>query len=473
MPKTIEFSEFVKENQRKENQRTVDFSEFSQDSAPKTVENPSNFGQVFGEFAFRNFVDNILNVPNAAGELVGGALAGSAAGLQTTNQAIDRLLSGEPTNFVESFRENNAAQRRLEPAATLIGGADTPTSFDLEAAARTAPTAIREVLGNVTLGNDAGSIQTAIQLARSRQEQGLTQRPDFSRVQDEFSENREQALERTLELGESNPLAASTGEVAGDVATLVAGRAPIARAVRNRRLSSPSRPSTPIEPGTKQLLDDIVNSRVIKGLKSGGVKVGEAGLEGAVLAALNDEDPLNSSALAAGSQAAGSLFIQGTEGVFGRGGRNLALTAATTMGFIQLFKTVTPGGRDRILESSESAFDKIAALIALGGLASITGFGRSGERLSNQVPIFADAITSIPRGSVLSVLSDLGDDTDGNIEAVLSKLIEDPDFFGPTASRRLSRALTNEKVSIAKTIDSLMADRSFRRKLESLSTNPN
>ena len=53
--------------------------------------------------------------------------------------------------------------------------------------------------------------------------------------------------------------------------------------------------------------------------------------------------------------------------------------------------------------------------------------------------------------------------------SVIDKLNEDPAFFGPTAQRRIDRALFSDgKISLKETIDDLRADREFRRKLAGL-----
>jgi hypothetical protein len=170
-------------------------------------------------------------------------------------------------------------------------------------------------------------------------------------------------------------------------------------------------------------------------------------------------------AWAAGTQAAGSasLAVLGglTSGGVQSAGTKLALAAAGTTALIQTFKSISPGGDDWILPSVESAFNKVAATVGIGMISGILGTGRIvNPKMTAQI---ADSITAAQRGGLYSVLSDAK--TDSRIEVVTSKLATNPEYFGPTAMRRMERAYRNPNISISGVIDDLMEnDRSFRQK---------
>lgn len=391
-----------------------------------------------GGFALRQFIDNILSTPRAAGTL----LADAAAATRTAAGSVPRLFNDQPLELGRRFTEAREEERQLQPAR-FLRDLPVPDTFDIQAAARTA------------VGRGEGSIPAR------------------------FVGQRDELIEADLQARQDRPVASVAGDVLGDVATLVTGRAPLARAARDRRFAARANPvdkaveaTTPPKglEALRQTADDVVQSKLVQSLKRGGIRIAETGLEGAVIGALNDDDPLTSGAMAAGAQTAGSALLSISEGVLGRRGRNLVMAAAATTSFIQLFKSATPGDRDRILESTESAFNKIAATLVLGGLAGAAGMGRVGGRLPDRLPAFADAVTSIPRGSVVSLLSEIGQgDADAQlIEDVLLRLAEDPEFFGPTAARRIERALFSDSLSVAETINDLRANREFRRRLDEL-----
>ena len=136
--------------------------------------------------------------------------------------------------------------------------------------------------------------------------------------------------------------------------------------------------------------------------------------------------------------------MQGVKGVFSGGpiaaGAKLALTAGAVMGLAQTFKSATPGGRDRILESAEFGFDKVALGLALGATGAVIGGGRVRDtRLAEDFPKIVDALATIPRGAALSVLTrwnDASPEEQARIEQALSTVMQDPDFRGETDLER-------------------------------------
>jgi hypothetical protein len=78
----------------------------------------------------------------------------------------------------------------------------------------------------------------------------------------------------------------------------------------------------------------------------------------------------------------------------------------------------------------------------------------------------------MPRGAILSLLSDLNDPNRGKeaeiAAQVIDKMAKNPDFFGPTAQRRINRAMSGNGPNITDTVQGLMKDRAFRRKMDEL-----
>jgi hypothetical protein len=112
------------------------------------------------------------------------------------------------------------------------------------------------------------------------------------------------------------------------------------------------------------------------------------------------------------------------------------------MGLIQTFKSAAPGGRDRILESAESGFDKVVMMLGLGvGSAALgaTRYGRGNAALADQTRALVDGLSTIHRGTTLSILSDWtkGDTEDrAAIERTLTAMSNDPTYKGNTDKER-------------------------------------
>ena len=281
----------------------------------------------------------------------------------------------------------------------------------------------------------------------------------------QFQAAKQQQQARQFDIKQEFPISTAIGRVGGDVATLLTGRAPFTRALA--RPASATR-ATSFAPGASRIADRALKSPAMQKLARGARRSTEAGLEGASLAILNGGDPVETAAFAAGGQAVGSAAL--TLGKLPLSLKGLAGTAIAVTALFQLFKSATPGGKDRVLESSESAFNKILFGIGVGALAGLAGLGRlRGGKLAEDLPKITDAITAIPRAAALSLLTEFTKEGDGSrIEPIVQKLAENPGFFLPIERRQLERALTSESVSVLNTIDSLMRSDAFKEKVEAL-----
>lgn len=285
-----------------------------------------------------------------------------------------------------------------------------------------------------------------------------------------------EAFDRRLAVSDNarqeRPFSSAVGDAFGTGAALFAGRVPasnaVAEASRVNRLTRAigGNPSARLLPGAKRALTRVAESPAINTLARAAGRSLETGVEGAALALVQKNDPVEMFGFSAGGQLAGSasLSLLTKPKLLG-----LAGAAAGMAALIQTTKTATPGGRDRILESIETAFDKVTFGLVLGAAAGIAGAGRfaRGTRLAEDLPKFVEAVGSIPRGTAIGVLSQVidraeaGDDT---IERVLTKLAQEPESFSPSQRNRLERGIKTG--SLIKEIDGLMKNSSFRASLK-------
>lgn len=205
-----------------------------------------------------------------------------------------------------------------------------------------------------------------------------------------------------------------------------------------------------------------------------GMRAGEAGLEAYALSAINGElDPESTAAWSTGLQTSGSVALSALTSITGKSIdqaliRSMGAVAGTAF-MLQMFKSAAPGGDDYILPSIESGFNKVLATGAIATMFGLAGYGRYTGKMpfeASNLPIFADAMTSIPRGAVVSTIN--GIKSDPRSAKIVEKLSSDPLYFGNTALRRFERAFTHEDVSLVETIDSLMDNKDFRTKFNEM-----
>lgn len=296
-----------------------------------------------------------------------------------------------------------------------------------------------------------------------------------------------QAQEDFRQLGqEQNPMAAAAGGLGGDVASLVTLRTPFAKtrgqtALRSRldiEAQAAAIPRTVDEimtnPSLKRAADQMFNNTSsMLFAKNRAGRVAEAGLEGYALGLMERQDPIELAGYAAMAQATGSAIL-GLQGFTMKGGFTPAMgrlagsALAIGMGW-QAIQGLTPIEDKSWIDSLGDGIDKV--VLGIGGalLVGAAGMGRASRPtdLVAALPRIADHMTAIPRAALISGISELQDDSQA--EAVVNKLISMPDYFGPSASRQLERAMSVEDVSISETIERLANNSNdFRSKLEAL-----
>src|SRR5688572_26274333 len=374
------------------------------------------------EMAGRRFIDNALAVPSVAGNLLANYTNANRAAVQRAANAggrtIKRILPFvEPAqttpSFGELYDENTQNEGGLQTALRSI---PRPTYQGMHSAVQSIPSLL------------PGGESPSEAMERNRGEYQL----------EEF------------EMREAHPIAATVGDVGGDVLSLFAARrgSGAGRAIRNLETKLAGRTSVEVAETLAQDLEKAAKTPAWQRMARGGIRSLEAGVEAAALDILKDPnaDPAETAAVAAGGQLVGSGFLQGAKGLLSGGpssaGLKLTVAAASTMGLLQMLKSATPGGRDRILESIESGYDKVLLALALGaGSAAVgaTRYGRGNPALADQTRALWDGISTVHRGTTLSLLSDWteGDADDrAAIERVLSGMADDPAYKGETDAER-------------------------------------
>lgn len=424
----------------------------------------SAFGQAFAD----RLAGNIANIPDVIGTLGAGAV----------NQVADitkRALTGDETligrRMQRGVQEMPAGFMGPPESSSDVRDAPIPQRAPLIAV----PTLGQEFVGGPSSSDILGVVQRIGEGAAALRTGDFSQfRPDASAQQ----------KARTEAMAQQSPVSTILGTISGDVFTLMTGRAPIASARGNAQLTATqaaklaekSGGPVALAPSVKAALQSVTTgSKTTATLLNRAGRVGEAGLEGFALAALNgNADPLETAAFAAGTQAAGSVFLGGMTGLLSGGpvkaGTKLAISAVAIGSMMQIFKAATPAGDGSVMELPESlkaGFDKVALGLAAGIVSGAAGMGRVTNRFPvTALPQVADMITSMPRAATISVITSMLEDPAA--EAVVNKLSTDPNYFDPAALRRIERAFLDERVNLSSTIEDLMNNREFRQKFEAL-----
>lgn len=282
----------------------------------------------------------------------------------------------------------------------------------------------------------------------------------------------QQQGQRTALTQEQHPIASALGQGTGTAAMLLSGKAPSLTAARNARFTPSggipdARALVPYQtPGLQRLVTDIFRSKPVQSLGGFAKKAGETGLEGAMVGILEGGDPAEMALYGAGAQGAGSIALAlmptSKGGALKFGATMFGLTALARYG--QEFGL----GENNWWDALDFTYEKAKYLLLAGGLSGIAGLGRiNNSALRDNLPVFAEAITQIPRGTALSFINEYTKDE--SVQAVADKMVSDPNYFGDTARRRIERALNNEDISISETIDGLLEDDSeFSRRFNSL-----
>lgn len=367
--------------------------------APDAPDNPlvdqkENAGSAFVESGLRSMANTILAIPSATGDILAATVA------------APRLLPGGAT-FGELFTEEQS-----KFPASLIRAIPRPTVEGIEAGARSLPALMP--------GGETFSARKQTEL---------------------FNINAENERLRT-----KFPFAASAGDVAGDVASIVLGRLPFAKSIAKAesKLAGKARALIPqiTDPGLRAWTTTVLNSPKTRALARGASRSVETGLEAAALDIINGGDNLEIAAYAAGGQAGGSLALSALTKPTGI---KLAVGAIAFGSVLQVLRDTVPGDQGNWVSAVGTGFEKITLAIGLGVMSGAIGAGRlRGGVNAKNFPKIMDAISTTPRAATLSMLQDYVSakpQEQQHIERVLNNLSTDPEFYGPDAMSRLAKAL--------------------------------
>ena len=395
-------------------------------------------GDPLMESTTRTFLNNVMATPSATGDL----LAGGAALAQT---GAESLFTNPEQGFVERLGQNYEAQTQQFPA-NMLRAIPRPTVSDVTSAARSIPALM----------------------------------PGGETPQEAFARNSQAAQERLAQLREQNPNAVQTGEVLADIATLGLGRQPFAKRLVNRSSRIPSiadeavqeslktissrRPDiapainelitsgTLQDPGVNRLYRRILDSGPVASVMRGLGKAGEASLEGALMGALKENDPLLNAGLAGGTQM--GMSMAATLLGMPKSLTDLAVKAAGFTAFFRLLQEFGPNEND-LYTAADSTFNKLATGLTIGVASQmlggrIRGSGAMGQRLAEDLPRFTDAINTIPRGAMLSIANQIQTERangENLTELTLQTLSTNPGAFPEAIRNRLGRAMENNQLA--------------------------
>jgi hypothetical protein len=226
--------------------------------------------------------------------------------------------------------------------------------------------------------------------------------------------------------------------------------------------------------GTMAVLDKfLINNKGIRSLLRGTGRAAETGLEAAVLDLVKGDDPAETFGYAFGAQMVGSGSLGVLKAVAGSGSRGsqsmrLSAAAVAAAGLWQMTKQVTPGGENSPIESIKTGYDKVILGLSLGVLSGAAGLGRLRNNngvLSENMPRLADAMTSLPRGAMISLLEDMQNAPPPQqrvTEETLQQLMENPSSFSEEQLKKLNSAFDTGK--IVNVVDDMMSnDEEFAR----------
>lgn len=406
---------------------------------PKRPPTPTSWQDAFADSATSGFVNNLAKTP----QLLSDVVAGAAAAYETIPGAVENFRNDQPLNLREQFGQEFADQKE---------------GF------------IPRILDNTRLPGAAE----------------LTAVGDAVRSDLPYAEGFQQSLDQTASeraaQRENHPFASMAGRAAGDVATLMTGRAPIvsarAPALRAQREALEKQAEATfknVPSSLKERLNDVVSENLPPLLKETALnlkratgKAGGVGIEGATLAMLHDGDAESMFWMSAGGQAAGSASLFLLDKV----ARNPLGFVATAWVASEMFKAAAPGAQD-FFESKDFSIQKAVAGLGLGVAAAMAGAGRLRGPNAEKFPVMFDAITAVPRGAILSRLQELSNNAqNGNTVPfdVMSRLGRQPGYFSENQRRALTRAMNSDKPNaFTQEVERLMKNSpDFRKRVDGL-----
>ncbi len=332
---------------------------------------------------------------------------------------------------------------------------------DTLAAPRTSPATVRAAMGSLPAAVRAANPGTFGLLAAQNKAAGA---PTLG---EEFRDRQVAEAADAARIAEQQPTATTVGKVGADALTLALARTPLA-VMRGARpaLQAPAATTSVAPQSFKNLALRVRDHAAMKALVRGAGRAGEAGVEGALIAALESSDPVDklfTSAGAAAGQAAGSA----ARTMLSQAKRHPYVTLM--LGYIfadRLAQNVIPGGgAPSIFEATDRAFDHATVALLAGLGASMAGAGRGAQRHQAALyAAFADARRAIPRGAVISGIDAARQAGGADFLRGLLGIAQSPDSFDAAEVEQVETAI--KKGTLGETMTSLLADDGFRTRLD-------
>ena len=408
-------------------------------------------GEAFNESVDRSLIGTSADmlthgVPSAIGTGMAG-MVGAASGV---TGAAENLIRGEPADFMG------------EVSRGFEGASQTGIVQALQNFPRYGDTIADAVLGFMNKPVNPWNPYAGSILNQQMQEQQL----------------------RRTQASELFPGTVAVGNAFGDsLAMLVGPRAPVARLRGEISRRNMDNALKTIRTNVRGLPDDVRDRLedsfsekllpAISGVPGAAgrltAKVGETGLEAALLAlSKEDADPLQAASFAGGAQAAGSAGLLLAEKPIKR------LFPAVGGAFIlySLFDWAAPGDQD-FFEAKDFAIQKVGAAYLLGGAAALAGAGRLRGRIAANYPRLADAITAIPRNVANSRWAEMTREVETEGYSLSREVMERmtfPGYFNDNQMNALGRAQMSEKEGAFRAEINRLIESSpdFRKKVEAL-----
>ncbi len=381
------------------------------------------------------FLNNLLSLPGAAGQV----LAQGASGTEAALEGAASVLTGGDFDF------ERRANRNLQfPGIAQLNAIPQPTTQDIEAFTGT----FSKEFGQRP--PDQPGVENPVPLFSERFGPAFDE--ELARI------NQEEAR-----IAEKFPFKTGAGKVGGDVLSLLTGRLPFAKGFNAAETAFVAKKfsDSMTNPGVRKIVELALDSKAVRALKQGGGRAVETGAEAAVLSLLNGGDPLETAAFAAGGQVIGSGLIKFSEGLLTGGplkiGGKILLASASFGALIQMSKETVPGGdlnaARELIDSMAAGFGKVQMALILGAVSTLAGAGRlRGGDLAKNLPKLADALATIPRATSISLLEDYLNatpDEKKTIDATITQLQQDPEFFGPEITNKLLKAMQSGNLTSA------------------------
>lgn len=407
----------------------------------------------------RRFGDNILAVPELLIDTIVPRLLPVADERFTPGplELVSKGISAVTGGAVDPIAASERVRERVRQGGHVI---DLPSTGDIAAGIEVAADDLPDVLERMRQAFvGANGVPFVRPPATLDPGQRLTAPPPT--MAERFRQAQTEQMITDIQMAEGAPVATGAGEIAGDIATLIGGRAALRGGV-------PLQQAAPVVAARAQSILGRALQTTGRALVKAGTRAAETGGEAAFLAALQGADPMEVGAIAAGVQLGSDPLRAAVLQLRKPSVLGSALLMATSASLA--VQQWTPGGLDRVLPTLEGKNKELWGAMLLAGPAMFLGRMPANFAPGKAFgPAFAEVVNLLPRGAMNSLLTSYIKDG-ARVGPVLAKFSEDPDYFGPKARRLLERAITQEDIDLSRTLDRLMEERDFRRRVNALSS---